>query len=92
MPWLPNGHDKCKICFVVCSVFVDENFCLKFAFTLYLQERVQVDIPTCHFSERFLFRTVFVPKGCFSERFLFRKVFLRKFGMKTFWNKHHSEK
>ena len=40
--------------------------------------RVHVDIPTCHFSERFWFRTVFVPKGCFSERVLFRKVFTPK--------------
>ena len=44
---------------------------------------VQVDIPTCHFSERFLFRTVFIPngiapKGCFSEQFLFRKIFYQK--------------
>ena len=41
---------------------------------------------------RFLIRTVFVPKGCFSERFLFRKVFTPKIRNKTFRNKNHSEK
>ena len=30
----------------------------------------QFDIPTCHFSERFLFRKVFIPKGSFSELYL----------------------
>ena len=59
--------------------------------------RVQVDIPTCHFSERFLFRTVFIPncfvsRGCYSERFYSERFLLRKFGIKTFRNKKHSEK
>ena len=35
----------------------------------------QSDIPTSHFSERFLFRTVFIPKGFYSERSFLRTVF-----------------
>ena len=48
--------------------------------------RVQVDIPTCHFSERFLFRTVFIPNTFYSERlfgtgfFFFERFFIGKFG------------
>ena len=39
---------------------------------------VQVDIPTCHFSERFLFQTLFIPNGFCSEWLFFRKVFIPK--------------
>ena len=35
----------------------------------------QFDIPTSHFSERFSFRTVFIPKGFYSERSFLRTVF-----------------
>ena len=39
--------------------------------------RGQFDIPTSHFSERILFRTVFIPKGFYSERFYSERSFLR---------------
>ena len=35
----------------------------------------QFDIATSHFSEGFLFRTVFIPKGFYSERSFLRTVF-----------------
>ena len=35
----------------------------------------QFDIPTSHFSERCLFRTVFIPKGYYSEMSFLRTVF-----------------
>ena len=40
-----------------------------------MPQRGQFDIPTSHFSERFLFRTVFIPKGFYSERSFLRTVF-----------------
>ena len=37
--------------------------------------RGQFDIPTSHFSERFLFRKVLIPKGFYSARSFLRTVF-----------------
>ena len=51
-----------------------------------------------HFSERFLFGPVFIPNGflfrkvVFPKGFYSERVLLRKFGIKTFRNKNHSEK
>ena len=66
--------------------FCFDLFC--FIFVL----RVQVDISTCHFSERFLFRTVLIPNIFCSERLFFPKGFTPKIRNKTFRNKNHSEK
>ena len=57
-----------------------------------LCSRGQFDIPTSHFSERFLFRTVFIPKGLYSERFLFRCVHIPLFSKRPIFRRVISPK
>ena len=57
--------------FFFISHYVSGNTTLNFSPVLW----GPFDIPTSHFSERFLFRTVFIPKGFYSERSFLRTVF-----------------
>ena len=77
---------KCKIMgFHVTSLLAEVNRVLRRAGYLFCTHRVSFD-SRFHFSERFLFRKVFIPNGFYSEilipkghcseRFLSRKVFI----------------